>query len=115
MVTFADDLTLAMDRVEFARSLGVDPDPWQEDLLQSAAERILLNVARQAGKSTMAALVGLHRTLYNPGSLCLILAPSERQAKETFGKVAKLYAEFGHPVPADSDRKLGMELKGGSR
>jgi len=75
-----------------------------------------MNVARQAGKSTAAAVIGLHRALYHPGSLVLILAPSERQAKETFGKVAKFYTEFGHGyVPSESYRKLGMELANGSR
>jgi hypothetical protein len=42
----------------------------------------------------------------------LILAPSERQAKETFAKATSLYR---HDVPADSYRKLGMELRNGSR
>jgi len=74
-----------------------------------------MNVARQAGKSTAAAVIGLHRTLQHPGSLILILAPSERQAKETFGKVASFYHTLGHPIPADSYRKLGVELANGSR
>jgi hypothetical protein len=115
MAALRDDLRLALDRIEFARSLGMVPDSWQEDLLRSEAPRILLNVARQAGKSTIAALVGLHRALYHPGSLVLILAPSERQAKETFSKVSQLYRTLGHLMAADSDRKLGVELRSGSR
>jgi len=50
-----------------------------------------------------------------PGSLTLILAPSERQAKETFGKAARFYTATGQVVPTDSYRKLGMELTNGSR
>ena len=50
-----------------------------------------------------------------PGSLTLILAPSERQAKETFGKAARFYMATGQVVPPDSYRKLGMELANGSR
>ena len=103
------------DRVEFARSVGLDPDEWQESLLRSEAPRVLLNVARQAGKSTIAGLIGLHRALYHPGSLILILAPAERQAKELFSKVAAAYQTLGHVVPADSYRKLGVELTNGSR
>jgi hypothetical protein len=102
------------DRAEFARSVGLEADAWQERLLRSDAPRVLLNVARQAGKST-AAVIGLHRALYHPGSLVLVLAPSERQAKETFGKVAGFYHTFGHPILADSYRKLGVELTNGSR
>jgi phage FluMu gp28-like protein len=74
-----------------------------------------MNVSRQAGKSTVAAVIGLHRALYHPGSLVLILAPAERQAKETFGKMADFYHALGHPIPADSYRKLGLELANGSR
>jgi hypothetical protein len=103
------------DRVEFVRSLGIVPDSWQEDLLRSEAPRVLLNVARQAGKSTTAGRIGLHRALYHPDSLILILAPAERQAKELFSKIAEAYHALGHIIPADSYRKLGMELTNGSR
>jgi hypothetical protein len=108
-------LAIPADRVEFARSVGLEPDRWQERLLRSDAPRVLMNVSRQAGKSTVAAVIGLHRALYHPGSLVLILAPAERQAKETFGKMADFYHALGHPIPADSYRKLGLELANGSR
>jgi Terminase large subunit, T4likevirus-type, N-terminal len=111
----ATDLALALDRVAFARAVGLEPDAWQRDLLRSASDRMLLNCCRQSGKSTMAALIALHRALYRPDSLCLILAPAERQAKETFGKVADLYRRLGHSVVPDSHRKLGMKLTNGSR
>jgi hypothetical protein len=35
MVSLAEDLMLALDRVSFARALGLEPDPWQEDFLHS--------------------------------------------------------------------------------
>jgi nucleotide-binding universal stress UspA family protein len=103
------------DRVAFASALGITPDPWQRDLLRSSSSRILLNCSRQSGKSTMAAIVALHRALYHPGSLVLILAPSERQAKETFSKVAAHLRDLGYPVRTDSYRKLGMERSNRSR
>lgn len=115
MVSLTDDLVLALDRAAFARSLGMSLDPWQEKLMRSRSTRILLNIARQAGKSEMAALIALHRALYRPGSLVLILAPSERQAKETFSKVANHYRKLGSSVPPDSMRKLGVKLPNGSR
>jgi len=52
----------------------------------------------------------LHRALYHPGSLALILAPAEREAKEPFSKVAEMYATLGKRVASDSYRKLGMEI-----
>jgi len=39
MASLAQDLKLALDRVSFARRLGMEPDSWQEDLLRSASER----------------------------------------------------------------------------
>jgi hypothetical protein len=115
MARLAADLRLALDRVSFAVSLGLDPDPWQERLLRSTSPRVLLNCSRQSGKSTMSGVIALHRALYFPGSLVLCLAPSERQSKELFAKVSDSYRRLrGTPAPA-SDRKLGMHLPNGSR
>src|SRR5215212_1500888 len=75
------------DRAQFARSLSLDPDPWQEQLLRSEAPRGMLNCCRQSGKSTMAAVIALHRALTVPRSLVLCLAPALRQSQELFGKV----------------------------
>src|SRR5829696_5213701 len=81
MVSLDRDLRLALDRVSFAEALGIDPDPWQEDLLRSTSDRVLLNCSRQSGKSTMSAVIALHRALYYPGSLILCLAPALRQSQ----------------------------------
>ncbi len=95
--------------------MGVDPDPWQERLLRSASSRVLLNCSRQSGKSTISGVLALHRALYRPGSLVLCLAPSERQSKELFGKIAGFYRAIHDAPPPESDRKLGMALPNGSR
>ena len=63
----------------------------------------------------MAGVVALHKALTVAGSLVLILAPAERQAKELFSKVAEAYRTLGHVIPAESYRKMGMELANGSR
>jgi hypothetical protein len=106
---------VSADRVQFAAGLGIVPDPWQEDLLHSGSDRILLNCSRQSGKSTMSAVVALHRAIHRPGSLVLCLAPSERQSKELFAKVADLQRALHDAPPTASDRKLGMVLANGSR
>jgi hypothetical protein len=110
-----DDLRLALDRVAFARRVGIDPDPWQEDLLRSGASRVLLNCSRQSGKSTISAVLALHRALFHPNSLVLVLAPALRQSQELFGKVAGFYRVLGRPVPAQAERRLSLELENGSR
>src|SRR5215203_5005806 len=115
MVSLAEDLKLALDRVSFAKRLGLMPDPWQEELLRSAPERVLLNCCRQSGKSTMTAVIALHRALYHPRSLILCLAPALRQSQELFGKVLASYRALDRPVPARTERKLSLELENGSR
>jgi hypothetical protein len=98
MVQLRDDLRLALDRVAFARALGLEPDGWQEELLRSTSERVLLNCSRQSGKSTISGVIALHRALYHPGSLVLCLAPALRQSQELFGKVLGFYRDLGRPV-----------------
>jgi hypothetical protein len=111
----AANVSVRTDRVAFARSVGIEPDDWQARLLASDAPRVLLNCGRQTGKSTIAAVLALHGALVRPRALVLILAPAERQAKELFSKVASFYRTLGYPVLADSYRRLGMELRNGSR
>jgi hypothetical protein len=76
---------------------------------------VLLNCSRQSGKSTMSAVIALHRALYHPGSLILCLAPALRQSQELFGKVAGFYRDLGRPVAPQGERKLSLELENGSR
>src|SRR5687768_6977833 len=115
MVSLAEDLKLALDRVSFARALGLEPDPWQRDLLHSTSDRVLLNCSRQSGKSTMSGVIALHKALYHPRSLILCLAPALRQSQELFGKIAGFYRDLGRPVAPQGERKLSLELENGSR
>jgi hypothetical protein len=110
-----EDLILAFDRVEFAKSLGLTPDPWQERLLRSTSPRVLLNCFRQSGKSTTSAIIAIHRALYFPGSLVLALAPALRQSQELFAKIAGFYKDLGRPVAPHGERKLSLDLENGSR
>jgi phage terminase large subunit-like protein len=104
-----------LDRVAFAEKLGIVPDPWQEALLRSDSKRVLLNVSRQAGKSTVAAIIALHRALYYPGSLVLCLAPALRQSQELFQKVGAFYTNLEEPMKKYGERRLSLELTNDSR
>jgi hypothetical protein len=104
-----------LDRCAFAREVGLDPDPWQRDLLSSSSDRVLLNCCRQSGKSTMTSIVALHWALYHPGSLILCLAPALRQSQELFGKVLGFYRDLGRPVSSQAERKLSLDLENRSR
>ncbi len=110
-----EDLLLALDRVAFAEDLGIVPDRWQRDLLRSSSDRVLLNCCRQSGKSTLTALIALHRALYHPGSLILCLAPALRQSQELFSKILGFYRDLGRPVDHAGERKLSLELDNRSR
>src|SRR5260370_29643785 len=52
---------------DLMRSLGMIPDPWQVQVLESAQPRLLLNCCRQAGKSTTVAVLALAEIMFNNG------------------------------------------------
>jgi hypothetical protein len=102
------------DPVEFARSVGVEPDPWQLSILNSSHPRKIVCCGRQTGKSTVGAVLAVHKALTTPGSVTLCVAPGERQAKLLFSKAMQLYRMAGYPLPAHSERRTGLELSNGS-
>lgn len=112
----AADFACSLDAAHFARRLGVVPDPWQETVLSSAAQQTAILTCRQAGKSTIGALLALHRAVFVPDSLVLLLSPSLRQSGELFRKttgfLVKIEAD-GAAVQAES--ALRLEFKNGSR
>jgi hypothetical protein len=109
------DLAAALDPVVLAQQAGIDPDPWQREVLRSTAPRVLLNCSRQSGKSTISALLALHTARYTPAALVLLLSPSQRQSAELFRKCLDVYRGLGRPVPAQAETSLRLELEGGSR
>jgi hypothetical protein len=106
--------TIADYPVEFAVSLGVEPDEWQVEVLASDHPRKILCCGRQTGKSTVAAILAIHKALTRPGSTVLVVAPGERQAKLLFSKALSLYKQAGYPLPAHSERRTGLEISNGS-
>lgn len=117
MLSLQTDLAHALDPVKFALDVSGFPevDAWQQDLLQSEADRIILNCSRQSGKSTMSGLLALHTAVYTPGSLCLLLSPSLRQSSELFQTVKRFYGAIAHDVPARRESALRLELRNDSR
>jgi hypothetical protein len=103
------------DPVLLARAAGLEPDPWQCDVLRSESRQIILNVTRQGGKSTVSSIRGLHTALYNPGALVLLLAPSYRQSKELFRKVRDAHAALPFARRFTSETALEVELSNRSR
>ena len=114
--TYRPTATVAVDadRVGFARAVGIEPDPWQTEVLASDHPRKILCCGLQTGKSTVAGILAIHKALTVPGATVLVVAPGERQAKLLFGKAAGLYKRAGYPLPAHSERRTGLELSNGS-
>lgn len=115
-MTLADDLRYALDPGAFAaEALGLELDEWQREVIASTGRRDLLNCSRQAGKSTTAAVLGLHEALYRPGSLTILVSPSQRQSSELFRKVTELREKLPTQPELTEDNKLSMSVRGGGR
>jgi hypothetical protein len=57
----------------------------------------------------------MHTALYEPGSLILLLSPTQDQSVELFRKAVEVYHGLGEPVPAEAESVLRLELANGSR
>src|SRR5438094_1667064 len=76
-------------------SLGLEPDPWQLDVLVGKQKRLLLNCCRQAGKSTTVALLSVLETVGMAGTKVLIVAPSFRQSRLLFKSASSFLQRVG--------------------
>lgn len=108
-------ISAALDPVVFSRLAGIDPDPWQAELLRSTAPRTLLNCSRQIGKSTTTGTLAVWTAFYQPGALVLMVSPGLRQSGELFRKAISVYRALDKTVPADAETLLRLELSNGSR
>jgi hypothetical protein len=95
---------------------GVRADPWQAATMRSTSTRQLILASCQVGKSLVAAGLALREALLRPGSLVLLLSPTQRQSGELFrDKVLRLYGDLGRPVPAVQETALTLTLANRSR
>jgi hypothetical protein len=100
---------------DLAAALDIALDRWQSDLLASTWRQALLNCSRQSGKSTVAALMGIAEVLYAPGSLVLVIAPTDRQSALLFRTAIGMYRALGGDVSADIETRRSLELVNGSQ
>lgn len=105
-----------MDAAEFARTrLSFEPDEKQEQILTGEHYRLILNCTRQFGKSTVTAAKVLHRAWTRPGSMILVVSPSERQSREFLRKVKGFVERMGLKPKGDGDNPISVELPNESR
>jgi hypothetical protein len=81
--------------VDLMRKIGLEPDPWQADVLDGGHHRLLLNCSRQAGKSTVVAVLSLVEAFWIPMTLVLLLSRSHRQSTELFRLVVNFHSLLG--------------------
>jgi hypothetical protein len=109
------DLAMGLDPVLFADHLGFHPDPSQALVLRSTERRLLLNCTRQWGKSSCAAIIGLHRAIYYPRSLVLMCSPSQRQSNELLRKLITFLNKLAATPEKLEANQFSLQLRNGSR
>ena len=103
------------DVVEFARRLGLEPDQRQVDLMRGGVKRGIVNCSRQWGKSTIAAVLAVHRAHTRPGSVVVVAGPTERQSAELVWKARDFLKTLGVRRRGDGSNRISLRLPNGSR
>jgi len=96
-------------------NLDYEPDPWQQEALRFTGQKMILNCCRQSGKSTTAATLGLHRAIFFPNSLILLISASQRQSAELFKIVSVLLDKLPDQPRRTEDNRLSITFENGSR
>jgi hypothetical protein len=110
------NLAYRMDPIRFVREqLHFDPDPTQQTVIESCHPRGLLNCTRQWGKSTVTAAKAIHRAATVPGSLTVVMSPSNRQSGEFLAKARAFVAHMGSKPRGDGHNPVSLLLPNGSR
>jgi len=110
------DIARALDPSLIAHDAGITPDPWQEDLMRSDADRALLLCGRQTGKTTTASFIALSTAIYKkPGALILVVSPSQRQSGEIFRTIMMHHSRLKGVPELRAESALRAELANGSR
>src|SRR5665647_1835575 len=86
-------------------------DSWQRDFLRDTEhKRVILNCARQTGKSSMVAIRAIYEALTTPGSLILVISPTFRQSMLLFSKIMRFYDMAGRPVLPIKETETQLRL-----
>jgi terminase large subunit-like protein len=111
----ARDMARCFDPALLMRDVGITPDPWQAELLRKRPRRCLMLCSRQSGKTEVAIHLGLWSSLYVPGSLVLIVSPSQRQSQEVFRRLMLAHAKLKGVPELQQESALRATFGNGSR
>jgi len=111
----ARDIARALDPALIGTDVGLELDPWQAKLLRDQPQRTMLLCSRQAGKTTVASLLGLTAALMRSGALIIVVSPSQRQSAEMLRTIRQYHARLDGAPALNSESVLKAELANGSR
>ena len=111
----ATDMARCLDPVMLARAVGIVPDAWQAKLLRDRPRRCLMLCSRQSGKTEVAVNLTHWTALYEPGSLSLIVSPSQRQSGEVFRRLMLNHSKLPDMPELRAESALRAEFANGSR
>ena len=111
-MSLAQHVAAALDPVLLARRVGIEPEGWQVRLLRSTAPRVLVCAARQVGKSSMIALLALHRAVFWPGSLVPVVSSRQEASNEFLLKARAWARALDQPV---EESVTALRFSNGSR
>lgn len=104
-----------LSRVDYVKQLGFKPFDWQARILRSTGKRIIINAARQSGKSTIVSSLPCHIAKYKKKSLSIVLAPTEKQAGEDMEKIKGFIQSDPTYPKVDRSSDSLIKLENGSR
>lgn len=109
------EIACALSPAAWLRSLGFRPYEWQEDALSVRRGNLVINGARQAGKSTIISGLPAWTAKYRAGSLSIVMAPTLAQAEEDFAKMMNFIKADANYVPIKRANSSELRLQNGSR
>src|SRR5438552_11499132 len=97
------------DVARFARErLEFEPDATQSLVMNGRIQRGLLNCTRQWGKSTVTAIMAVHRAYFCEGSLTVAVSPSGRQSGEFVSKAKSFALRLGLKTRGDGHNEMSL-------
>jgi hypothetical protein len=109
MVCDWDVARFARERLEF------EPDATQSLVMNGRIQRGLLNCTRQWGKSTVTAIMAVHRAYFCEGSLTVAVSPSGRQSGEFVSKAKSFALRLGLKTRGDGHNEMSLLFPNRSR
>lgn len=101
-VTQIKDYLARRDAAVIMRQAGMPPDPWQRQLMRRRPHRALVTTSRQAGKSSVAGAMALHRANEKPRVTVVAVSPTQRQSALLVSKVKRFAQAMGIELVRDN-------------